>query len=647
MIGTRYTSALLGLAVLLVEGNASAQIHAPVVKSIVPHGASAGQTVKLTIGGNDLDRGSEIVIEAMRSIPSTIQKATPTAIEATLTLPADIPTGPISVRVLTPRGISNALRFDVSRSGQNIVEVEPNDDFRKPQVVKSPCTVEGRISKGMDVDLFAVDLHAGETIVAEVIAARVGSSLDALVTIFDPDGRELASDDDLFGRDAAAWVKVLRDGRYAIEVVDANGRSADGKAEAALQDNRFYRLTIGTVSLLIAVDPPGARRGKPSPMRLLGVNLPKQTTFDIPADTPTGDFLFGVAGSNRSNVRISDDPEVRESEPDDLPERAITVSIPAAINGRFDRKAGGDVDFYRIKPTDGRAGDYAITAFAARVGSPADPVVSLIGDDGKSLAEDDDKLGRDARLERRIEPNGLLLGVREFYGRGGERFLYRIEIEPLAPLTVKVGLDGRTVPRKGRIALPIEVERHGFNGPVTILTGPLPQGVSAPPTTIPASAGRGWVILSATDDAKLGAFPLRLIARDVPGRVEWPGLSPNRREPLFAVAEPASLDLAVEPREIVVAAGSEAEITIKLSRGPDAIKSSVMLTFTTDAPGLEALKEQSIAAGADHATIRLKARSDSSPGRLSLLARARLDGSTEAESVAAIPIAIEVRPKAK
>jgi len=156
--------------------------------------------------------------------------------------------------------------------------------------------------------------------------------------------------------------------------------------------------------------------------------------------------------------------------------------------------------------------------------------------------------------------------------------------------------------------------------------------------------------MTAGDDAKLGAFPLRLIARDVPGRVEWLSLSPTRpgdREPWFAVADPASLDIAGEPAEVVVAAGSDAEIKIKLTRGADAIKSSVKLTFMTDASGLEEIKEQSIAAGTEQATIHLKARADAPPGRLGLLVRGRLDGSTEAQSVAATPIQVEIRPKAK
>ena len=37
-----------------------------------------------------------------------------------------------------------------------------------------PAGIEGEISQGDDVDVFAVEMKAGETLVAEAIAARAG-----------------------------------------------------------------------------------------------------------------------------------------------------------------------------------------------------------------------------------------------------------------------------------------------------------------------------------------------------------------------------------------------------------------------------------------------------------------------------------------
>ena len=109
------------------------------------------------------------------------------------------------------------------------------------------------------MDVYAVEMKAGETLVAEVIAARAGSGLDALVTVFGPDGRELAEDDDTFGQDAAVAVRARVAGRYFVQVQDADGKNRDGKIEQTKA--RPYRLEMGTVALVTSAFPAGLKRG--------------------------------------------------------------------------------------------------------------------------------------------------------------------------------------------------------------------------------------------------------------------------------------------------------------------------------------------------------------------------------------------------
>jgi len=654
-LSTVFLSASLVAASISVT---QAQINPPTVRTVKPLGATPGATVKLTIEGIDLDQASSLIFEGC-SPRCSIEKSLRDRIEASVALPADMRPGPLAFRVVSRRGLSNSGRIDVSRGGPTLSEAEPNNGFHKAQVVKSPCTIEGNIRDGMDVDVFAIDLHEGEILVADVRAARIGSTLDPLVTIYSSDGRELASDDDLFGRDAAVSVRVPRDGRYFIEVLDANGRNSDGKEEAKLQGNRIYRMSLGAGPWLVSVDPAGVRRGVKTPVSLSGIAVPRESVIDLAAGSPLGDFSFNVEGSNPINLRVGDSPEVREVEPNDRTDQVASILIPATINGTFERKEGGDNDLFRIKPTDEQAGDYAITAYAARVGSPADPVLSLLGDGAQTLVEDDDKLGRDARIEQRIEPAGRMLGIREFYGRGGPRFVYRIEIEPIAPVSLKVDLGGRTLPRHGRIALPIVVERHGYNGPVTLSTGPLPAGVSSSTITIAARGERGVLLLSAEATAKLGAFGLKVIARDGPGRITWSFFdssnlaslaSAHEEEPLIAIADPAPLDVTVEPRELIVTAGEASEMKVHLKRGADVLKSTVKVGFTPtegDMTGLVELKEESFTSDRNERVISIKAKPDALARRFSLVARARFDKASEAQSVVSNPIGVDVRPKAK
>jgi hypothetical protein len=59
--------------------------------------------------------------------------------------------------------------------------------------------VQGSIEQGKDVDLFRFEGKEGQRITMEVFAARYGSALDSLLTLYDGDGRILASCDDISG----------------------------------------------------------------------------------------------------------------------------------------------------------------------------------------------------------------------------------------------------------------------------------------------------------------------------------------------------------------------------------------------------------------------------------------------------------------
>ena len=187
---------------------------------------------------------------------------------------------------------------------------------------------------------------------------------------------------------APAWATIPASGRYFVQIQDANGRHPDGAIEG--RTTREYLLTIGDVPLAVSAYPPGpagagsrgstswastcptassarprSRPMPPSAMRLLRVETPR-----------------GVA--NPLTVRLGDGPELVEPDPEggNDPLRPMPAVVPGAINGRFSAMDEGDVDYYRLIPPPGREGDYAITVYAARIGSPADPVVSIVDPEG-------------------------------------------------------------------------------------------------------------------------------------------------------------------------------------------------------------------------------------------------------------------------
>ena len=661
---------LAAVILLIAPATTLAQMTPPVVVSAKPMGLVPGQVATLEIRGQFLDGASAVLFDGLDAKIESLEPAKD-VLKVKIRIPETAAPGLRSFRVVTPKGLSNTGRIVVTRPIPLIAEKEPNNGFRSAQSVKIPCTVEGTLKNGEEVDVYAVDMRNGQTLVVEAFAARGGSGLDPLVTIFSPEGREMAADDDLFGRDAAAWLVVPKTGRYFVQIQDANGRNPDGPAEA--KTTREYLLVIGEVPLVVSAYPPGARRGQLTRFDLLGVNIPDGLAFQtsFPPGDPLGDALLRVEApkgvANSVTIRLGDGPELVEPDPEggDDPLRPMPAVIPGAISGRFSALDGGDIDYYRLVPPPGLEGDYAITVYAAKIGSPADPVVSIVDPRGASQAEDDDKLGRDARIERRIDGEGITIAVREAFGRGGPRFVYRIEVEPIARAGMKATIDlgGRTIPRGGSIALPVTLDRQGDDGPATVLAGELPPGVTAAPMTIPAKGKGGFLVLTAASDAPLGVFPFRLVARDTKRPVEvayrergerrgpprpndakdGPGVAVDR--PMLAIAEPASIGLAIAPEEIVIAPAGTAEIKVTIDRRTDAAKGPVNLRLLTSdgvLDGFDKIDAATVPADKSEHIFTLKLKAGSASRRVPFAVKGWLASGSDVQGVDSRPAALTV-----
>lgn len=108
----------------------------------------------------------------------------------------DAQVGPHLVRVFNDDGAS-APRFLVVTRAPQTAEVEPDDDFTKPQPIATlPSSINGRLEKSGDVDSFAVELTAGQTLVASVEAYTLMSPLDAVLRLIDARGVVLAMEHD-------------------------------------------------------------------------------------------------------------------------------------------------------------------------------------------------------------------------------------------------------------------------------------------------------------------------------------------------------------------------------------------------------------------------------------------------------------------
>jgi hypothetical protein len=107
---------------------------------------------------------------------------------------AGVGTYPLVVR----RGmaVSNRVPFAVDTLAE-VVEKESNDTQKDAQRLTLPVIVNGRIQRPGDWDVFSFSGRSGETIVAEVVARRLGSPLDSVLELTDAAGRRVAINDDV------------------------------------------------------------------------------------------------------------------------------------------------------------------------------------------------------------------------------------------------------------------------------------------------------------------------------------------------------------------------------------------------------------------------------------------------------------------
>src|SRR5205823_9439260 len=107
-----------------------------------------------------------------------------------------------------------------------------------------------------------------------------------------------------------------------------------------------------------------------------------------------------------------------------------------------------------------------------------------------------------------------VVAVRDLTGKGGDNFSYRLAIRPPstaeATFVLRFSPDTLHIHRGCTAKIRCELTRTGFDGPVRVAFQDLPAGVYAEPLVLTGTPGSGLMLLTATETAPLGSFPLKL-----------------------------------------------------------------------------------------------------------------------------------------
>lgn len=578
------TLALTTLATLALP--ALAQTGQPRLNTLSPTGAKRGMTLEITLTGNQIGKTTSLLFEGegIQATAIQIPKDRPNTAIAKVTLQPNALPGIRAVRAVTTAGVSDRQWFYVG-AYPFLQEKEPNSSREMAQVLPSlPVTLSGTSDPAEDIDYFRFKGQAGQTYVMEVVAARLGSAFDSVLSVQDAQGRELAFNDDYYGSDSFLTFTPQKEGDYYISLRDLRFQG-DG--------NHFYWLTVGAIPYLKSLFPLGATVGKPITLSLTGINIAANSTMQVtPVGTEGKEIIALPVPLPDGTVTttpfvVHDGYELNESEPNDSVKSPHPIRIPCILNGRISpalKSKQPDIDNFAFSAEQGKKLVFEVVA--KRLGSRLEPHISILNAQGNEIAvSDDQSTQRDTKLEFTPPATGTyIVQVRDLFFKGGEEYAYRLSIqEPTPSFRLSFPQDALNIGQGSRIAIPVNATRtNGFVGAISLEVQGLPEGVRILNTPqIPALRDSVVLVLEANAGAKLQGNPITLIGRATQGKQKLVRqataletklnqdnnpVSQPREFPVVSVMEGADISITTSLDSLTLAPGESKEIVLKITR---------------------------------------------------------------------------------
>jgi hypothetical protein len=502
---------MLVVAVLLFARVADS---APEVKYFYPTGAQKGQTVTVAAGG-DFQKWP---VNAWVNKPGLHVSAADEKGSLSIAIDADAVPGIYWLRLYDETGAASPKPFIVGPMLE-VMEQESNDAPEAAQrlpletATLRTAVVNGRLGKAGDVDVYAVTVADGQTLVADFDADfPLRSPVDGVLQIVSRDGFVHAQNDDQMGLDPRLAVELPRGGEWLVRVFGFPATPTQS-IQFAGDDAYVYRLTISTGPYVDYTIPLTASRVAPTAYALRGWNLPSQLGQLTTLAANDGSLLVShpEIGNTVSLPVVPHAGDV-ELEPNAL-DSPQQITLPSYITGRID--ARNDADVFSFPASKGDI--VQVRAQSRELGFALDPVLELVDPTGMQLARvDDEGASRDATLTHVAAADGeLRVLVSDLHRDGGDRFVYRLYVEKAVPgFALAVESHQAVVAAGATFELPILIERtHGHAEPIRITAQGLPEGVTAPAVVSQAgedSAAKVTLVFTAAANAKPVSGPLRV-----------------------------------------------------------------------------------------------------------------------------------------
>jgi len=462
----------------------------PEIARINPPGLMIGQTTQITVAGKNLLPSPRLTVPVAGAKVELVGDPAADRLTAKVTLPADAVPAIIPVYAQTDHGLSTAELIAVDHLPlKNIQKVSAQEP------AELPAAYWGTLQGGNVVRLDFAG-KAGQRFVADVELRRLGGQAQPVLELKSPQGAPITIGwgHSWLGGDARVEATLPSDGMYTVELHDLVYRAPGANS---------FRLKVGDLQLLDLPFPIAAVAG-PLTVEPVGVGFApgtKWSTTFTPAPN-TGAAILPLPGDvripgPRPLVRASDAAaEVVETETtgDELQTVNATFNEgdkrPIGINGRL--KTKNERDRYLLQVTPGQK--LRLTLQTDSIGSPVDGEIAVLAHPaGNAVAMTSDQPSdTDPRLDYIVpgNVNQIQIAIRELFGRGGERNIYRLEIAPAEypDFNLAVNASTLTLPADGSAMIEVTLLRAGYNGPVALrIVGD--DGLQISPAEIAAGIG--------------------------------------------------------------------------------------------------------------------------------------------------------------
>lgn len=460
---------------VFTAGHVAAATDAPSITSLFPAGGRQGTSVLIQASGTLKPWPVQVQVEGEGI---EIQPEDDSG-QFSVSISPNARPGVRWLRFYNPEGGASLRPFVVSAL-EELAEVEPNNANDEAQRVEpSPAIINARLQKSGDVDAFAVALESGQTLVAAIEANRLlGSPMDGVLQVVSPDGFVLAQADDSPLSDPRLEFVAPKAGTYLIRVF-AFPATPDSTIRFAGGEDHVYRLTLTTSGYFDLAHPSVVERDNAEVLiKPIGWNIqedvgPLEISFDTDHTGAVG-WSTGLAGS--VSLDTVDVPVLSEDE-----HGLSRLRVPSVICGRL--LSDGEIDQLAVEATAGREIEFKVSARA--FGSPLDALLQIQDSSGMLLAESDDSNGiLDPIIKVKVPSNGeLTLKVEDRHGRGGPRFLYRVEArEPTPDFELSIDTDHLELSTQTPLETTVKIQRlNGFDQQIQFLAEGLPEGVVLEP----------------------------------------------------------------------------------------------------------------------------------------------------------------------